>query len=394
MKPLPSLLKNRLRPLALAVALSLTHAVSHAQSETPQAVELQAQALDSALLALGRQYQLQISFPAALTQDKRGAPLAGRYTATQALDRLLAGSGLNWRFTGPSAVLVEAGAPTAQTLENVVVVAGYAPTSISELPRTVWYLTREQIEQQAQGGATLPEVLGNLVPSLDLGSQSRTNYSQNMRGRSAQIMIDGVSLNSMRNISRQFDSISPFNIERIEVLSGASSVYGGGATGGIINIVTKRGAPGPATFTSEVAGRSGFSGSEDVDWRVAQSVEGGTDQVFGRLALAYAQNGAAYDASGKQVTPDITQTDLQYNRALDLSGTLDIKLDDKQSLKLLGQFYHSEFHPGKALYLGKNLQGALPLAGPANPDLLGIRNGFESDVKPSTERAMLMADYV
>ena len=50
-------------------------------------------------------------------------------------------------------------------------------------------------------------------------------------------MIDGVSLNSSRSISRQFDSIDPFNIERIEVLSGATSVYGAGATGGVINIV-------------------------------------------------------------------------------------------------------------------------------------------------------------
>jgi iron complex outermembrane receptor protein len=52
-------------------------------------------------------------------------------------------------------------------------------------------------------------------------------------------MIDGVSLNSIRAISRQLDAIDPFNIERIEVLSGASSIYGGNATGGIINIITK-----------------------------------------------------------------------------------------------------------------------------------------------------------
>ncbi|WP_275575555.1 TonB-dependent receptor plug domain-containing protein, partial [Stenotrophomonas maltophilia] len=77
-----------------------------------------------------------------------------------------------------------------------------------------------------------------MIPGLDIGSQGRTNNGQNLRGRSVLVMIDGVSLNSSRGISRQFDSIDPFNIERIEVMSGASAVYGGGATGGIINIVT------------------------------------------------------------------------------------------------------------------------------------------------------------
>lgn len=69
-------------------------------------------------------------------------------------------------------------------------------------------------------------------------------------------MIDGVSLNSSRGISRQFDSIDPFNIERIEVMSGASAVYGGGATGGIINIVTKKGVGGDTRFNTELGARS------------------------------------------------------------------------------------------------------------------------------------------
>ncbi len=37
------------------------------------------------------------------------------------------------------------------------------------------------------------------------------------------------------------DSIDPFNIDHIEVISGATSLYGGGSTGGLINIVTKKG---------------------------------------------------------------------------------------------------------------------------------------------------------
>lgn len=122
----------------------------------------------------------------------------------------------------------------------MVVIGSRAPTSISELPGTVWVIEREQLDQQTQAGVPLKEALGQLIPGLDIGSQGRTNNGQNLRGRSVLVMIDGVSLNSSRGISRQFDSIDPFNIERIEVMSGASAVYGGGATGGIINIRPRR----------------------------------------------------------------------------------------------------------------------------------------------------------
>jgi iron complex outermembrane receptor protein len=71
-------------------------------------------------------------------------------------------------------------------------------------------------------------------------------------------MIDGVSLNSIRTISRQLDAIDPFNIERIEVLSGASSIYGGNATGGIINIITKAPSKKGISGETEVGVRTGL----------------------------------------------------------------------------------------------------------------------------------------
>ncbi len=109
---------------------------------------------------------------------------------------------------------------------------------------------------------------------MDIGPQGRTNYGQNMRGRSALVMIDGVSLNSIRTISRQLDAIDPFNIERIEVLSGASSIYGGNATGGIINIITKTPSKKGISGETELGIRTGFMGKDDHDFRAAQSIAG------------------------------------------------------------------------------------------------------------------------
>ena len=127
-----------------------------------------------------------------------------------------------------------------QKEENIVVSASRAHRSVAEMAQTTWVIERAEIEQQVQGGKEIKEVLAQLIPGMDVSSQGRTNYGMNLRGRSMMVMVDGVRLNSSRSDSRQLDSIDPFNIDRIEVISGATSLYGGGSTGGLVNIVTKK----------------------------------------------------------------------------------------------------------------------------------------------------------
>lgn len=271
--------------------------------------------------------------------------------------------------------------------QQMVVIGSRAPTSISELPGTVWVIEREQLDQQTQAGVPLKEALGQLIPGLDIGSQGRTNNGQNLRGRSVLVMIDGVSLNSSRGISRQFDSIDPFNIERIEVMSGASAVYGGGATGGIINIVTKKGVGGDTRFNTELGARSGFQSHEDHDLRAAQSISGGNDLFNGRLAIAYQKNGAAYDGSGDQVLTDITQTDLQYNRSVDLMGSLGFTFANGHRLDLGLQYYDSGYDGDRGLDLGRNfdaLRGRAPYS---------IKGGVDLDREPESKRHQFNATY-
>lgn len=271
--------------------------------------------------------------------------------------------------------------------QQMVVIGSRAPTSISELPGTVWVIEREQLDQQTQAGVPLKEALGQLIPGLDIGSQGRTNNGQNLRGRSVLVMIDGVSLNSSRGISRQFDSIDPFNIERIEVMSGASAVYGGGATGGIINIVTKKGVGGDTRFNTELGARSGFQSHEDHDLRAAQSISGGNDLFNGRLAIAYQKNGAAYDGNGDQVLTDITQTDLQYNRSVDLMGSLGFTFANGHSLDLGLQYYDSGYDGDRGLDLGRNfdaLRGRAPYS---------IKGGVDLDREPESKRHQFNATY-
>ncbi|KIO78963.1 hypothetical protein TH53_00670 [Pedobacter lusitanus] len=276
----------------------------------------------------------------------------------------------------------------SNTMDEVVVVSSRKPSKVSEIPGTVWIIDNQRLQEQIRGGISLKEALARLIPGLDAGPEGRTNFGQNLRGRNVLVMVDGVSLNSTRSVSRQFDSVDPFNIERIEVLSGASSIYGGGATGGIINIITKKGQAGPPAFTTEAGVRSGLQQKSDHDVRFAQSISGGNENFKGRIGIAYQKNNAAFDANNKQIFSDITQTDLQYNQSFDIFANTEFKLSPKQTLKVNAQYYNSGYTGDKDLYLGNNYEALF-----TKPGLLEMRNGFTSSVTPKTTRASINADY-
>ncbi|STD03744.1 Iron-regulated outer membrane proteins [Elizabethkingia anophelis] len=271
-----------------------------------------------------------------------------------------------------------------KNIDDVVIVASRKPMKISDIPGTVWVVPKDKIELQAKNGVPIKEMLSILIPSLDIGPQGRTNYGQNMRGRSALVMIDGVSLNSIRAISRQLDAIDPFNIERIEVLSGASAIYGGNATGGIINIITKTPSKKGLSGETELGVRTGFMGKDDHDYRAAQSIAGKGEKLFGRLGIAYQQNGGVYGADQKQLITDITQTDLQYNQSIDILATGGYKFNNKHKITASLQYYNSKFNGDRSVYLGENLSAFTK----RDPKILSMRDGFSSDKNIGTERYM------
>lgn len=277
----------------------------------------------------------------------------------------------------------------ADDLDEVVVVASRKPTRIAEIPGTVWVVPKVKLKEFVASGIPIKEMLGQLVPSMDIGAQGRTNFGQNMRGRAMLVMIDGVSLNSLRGVSRQLDAIDPFHIERIEVLSGASSIYGGNATGGIINIITKKTNKQGLGGETTLGLRSGFNGGHDHDYRVGQSLSYKNDKFDGRLGISYQQNGGTFDADGDQIFTDITQTDLQYNRVIDVMGSAAYQFNHKHKLSIMLQYYNSEYNGDRALSLGTNFGAVFK----GDPKLVTMKDGFSSDKKIGTRRYMGILSY-
>lgn len=106
-----------------------------------------------------------------------------------------------------------------------------------DTPQTITVVGNQTISKQNL--LTLRDVLAT-VPGITFGAgEGGGGYgdSINLRGQSANtdITIDGV------RDSAQYSRTDPFNLEQIEVINGANSVFSGsGSIGGTINLVTKR----------------------------------------------------------------------------------------------------------------------------------------------------------
>lgn len=276
----------------------------------------------------------------------------------------------------------------ADDIETMVVTANRSLQSISDIAATVLVIEQQEIAEQAKSGVEFKALLANLIPSLDVGSQSRTNSGQNMRGRKTLVMIDGISLNSSRSISRQFDSINPFNIARIEVISGASAMYGGGSTGGIINIITKKGRDATANSETWVSAKSAFNNSDDLEYQVAQAVSTSSDAMDARLALSYNQSGAMYDANGDMIVQDVTQTSSQYVSQIDIMGNAGFNLSESKRIEFMAQYYNSGQDSDYGVDYGPNYSYLNDAS-----KKIEMVDGYQLDDQAETVRYLVTANY-
>jgi len=130
-------------------------------------------------------------------------------------------------------------APEAQEPIELVVTATRTEQRQEDVARSVTVIDREEIEQQALLTQDLGDILGRLVPGFGPPTFTDRGNVQTLRGRTAQVLIDGVPLRVNSGLDFQTRFIAPSAIERIEVVRGPTAIYGGEAKGGVINIITR-----------------------------------------------------------------------------------------------------------------------------------------------------------
>ena len=275
-------------------------------------------------------------------------------------------------------------------LAPIVVTASRSAQSIAEIAGTVYRIEQEDIAKQAAAGKSTADILGLLVPSLTPSSGTTSNYGMTMRGRTVQYMIDGVPQTGSRDSSRQLNSISPDMIERVEVVSGASSIYGSGATGGIINIITKKGSTEGVHFESKLGITSGDNFKNDaLAYEAYQSAAFKQGDWNGFLGASYTKRGEIQDSHGDRIGPEVAQTDRQDTETIDVNGRLGWQFADKQSISIGAQYYNDEQDSDYGADYGPGL--AVLLRG-AKPSQKAVK-GLELDSQPRTKRAAVNAQY-
>lgn len=147
-------------------------------------------------------------------------------------------------------------------LDEINVTGTGLPTEVLNSPASVTVVTAEEIADLPP--RSVASVLSD-VPGIRVDEQGIERIR--IRGESSQrvaILIDGQRVSDHTTYGTPI-LISPTEIERIEVVRGPSSVVSGNrAIGGVINIITKRGADAPLEVTASagyLGGNDGYRGS-------------------------------------------------------------------------------------------------------------------------------------
>ena len=284
---------------------------------------------------------------------------------------------------------VEAQQKETTQLAPIVVTATRSAKSIADIAGTVYSIDQAEIEKQANAGRSTADIIGFLIPSLTPSSGTTSNYGMTMRGRAVQYMIDGVPQTGSRDSSRQLNSISPNSIERIEVVSGASSIYGAGATGGIINIITKKGSDDALSFESKLGVTSGDNiRSDAMAYEAFQSVAFNQGDVSGYLGASYNKRGEFQDSHGDRIGPEVAQTDRQDTETVDVNGRLSWQFTDNQKLSFGAQYYNDE----QDSEYGPDYGTGLAVLFGAEPTLDAVK-GLDLDTQPRTKRSNFNLQY-
>src|SRR5690606_8560579 len=140
-----------------------------------------------------------------------------------------------------------AAAATAQTttaqLDNIIVTASRTPQLQKNVLGDVTVINKTDLQKEGQN--SVAEILAK-QPGIQIsntgGPQTATSvFLRGAPSQHTQVLVDGIRINSLTTGVSNWNAIDPALIERIEIVRGASSsLYGSGAMGGVVNIITKK----------------------------------------------------------------------------------------------------------------------------------------------------------
>ncbi|NNE70367.1 MAG: TonB-dependent receptor [Rhodothermales bacterium] len=171
---------------------------------------------------------------------------------------------------------------------EVVITASRRPQALLEVPASVAVLSTADIEVRniVALDDALRYVPGVNVQENQVNVRGSSGFAYNTGSR-VLLLLDGMPLLTPDTDGMPFDALPVAQIERIEVLKGpGSALYGGGALGGVVNVITRDAGDEPRTVIS------GFMGAHapvryDL-WRAGYP-KGGEYRTFGGFAASHSR---------------------------------------------------------------------------------------------------------
>ena len=227
-------------------------------------------------------------------------------------------------------------------IERIIVSGSRVIESIDEVPASITVISQRQIEEHLKVNPELQSLLAQMVPGLAPDTGSSSNTGQSLRGRAPLVMIDGVPQSTpLRNGSLGIKTIDPSALARIEVIKGATSVYGNGASGGIINYITKQ-ATTQDSHKGQISLSSRFSAvktEESAGARVSAAVNGKAGNFDYLLTASYEENGVQRDAEGDILGLQYGLSDAETQNYFTKLG---YEFDDEKRLQFSYNYFSSQ----------------------------------------------------
>lgn len=237
-------------------------------------------------------------------------------------------------------------------IETVVIAASRSNIEADKAPQTVVVIRKEDIERQLNISSNSSDVLSSILPSYTPSRGKMNGSGETLRGRTPLILIDGVpQSNPVRPTGREAHTIDYALVERIEIIQGPNAINGLGATGGTINIITRRPGKGTLNQHAEVQATAPTSDvrGETLSYKGSYRLHGRLDKLDYLLAFAVEDQGLHLDGAGRSIGVDVTQGDLMDSRSYDVLAKIGYHPDRDQALRFSVNRYRIE---SKASYIG------------------------------------------
>lgn len=226
-------------------------------------------------------------------------------------------------------------------LEKTVITSTGFETPLRDEVKNVYIITSEEIKDR--GYASVTEVLER-APGIYIRNSGEFGAEEiDMRGQgdyaktNVRTLVNGMDLNVLKaghgNITTPFNLIAVEDIERIEIIPGGGSVlYGGGTTGGVINIITKK---KPSKFYVNASSKLASYSYRDLAFGIGGPV---SEDLF----LKFSAKGFDSKSYRKE----------EKNKGHYFSGALNYQINDKQNIAITPSYYSQKL---------KNQSGPLTL---------------------------------